>query len=105
MYFGYDFPEEREENKKNETDFISEIKQVFPEVVIEDAYDDIKGFRRTVILSDDKELEYNAWLIAFGWYGCSFKLGIMMLDKDKETEVDMLIDLAKTKYPDHFKKD
>ena len=60
MYFGYGWDSD---SKKNETDFIAEIKAKFPNVELKNAYDSIKGYRQEVYLEEAESDNYWAWLI------------------------------------------
>lgn len=99
MYFGYIY---EKDSKQLESEFISEIKSEFPEVKLEDAYDSIKGYRQQVSLPEEKEEDYLTWLLAHGWLNCSFNLGIMRYNNIEKLKT--LIDNAKKKYPQCFKK-
>jgi hypothetical protein len=102
LYFGYEWDAD---SKKNETDFIAEIKVKFPNVKLEDAYDSIKGYRQEVYLEETESENYFAWLIAFGWYDFSFTIQIMEMDKDKKDDFRKYINLAKSQYPQNFKSE
>ena len=105
LYFGYDWSEDGEENRKAEQVFIREIKEQFPHVVLRDAYDDIKGYRQEVLLHEEEDEEYKVWLIGKGWFKCSFTMQLMMMSGEiRQTEkINNYIKLAKAKYPEAFK--
>jgi CRISPR/Cas system CSM-associated protein Csm5 (group 7 of RAMP superfamily) len=105
LYFGYDFPDESAENRKNEKDFIKEIKEKFPNVVLLDVYNDIKGFRQQVSNLDEIGKDnYYSWLFGAGWFEFSLTMQLMQMDKEKHAEVYKYLDLAKEQYPNSFKK-
>ena len=99
MYFGYD-----DDSQELEIEFISEVKDNFKDVVLKDAYDQIKGNRQEVHLSDETKEDYYVWLIAMGWFEMSLHLQLIMLSGDKKEEFLKLIELAKERYPASFKK-
>lgn len=101
MYFGYTW---NSESRKNEQDFIKEVKEAFPNVVLKDAYNEIKGYRQEVWLEDNQEDEYMAYLIGNGWYNLSLTLQIDMMSKEKHDKVMKWIDLAKKQFPENFKQ-
>jgi len=105
MYFGYDFPDERSMNKKAQADFISEVKAKFPDVVLNNAYDSIKGFRQDVRLPKERKDDYYAWLIAHGWFNLSLSVNLIMMDEKQKDEANRLVALAKSQYPDNFIKE
>jgi len=102
MYFGYEWDAE---SKKNETDFISEIKIKFPNVEMINAYDNIKGYRQEVYLEEAESDNYWAWLIANGWFELSLTGQLIIIDKDQNDKLHKYIQLAKTQYPQNFKSD
>jgi len=101
MYFGYEYDTD---SKKNETDFIAEIKAKFPNVELKNAYDSIKGYRQEVYLEETKSDNYWAWLIAYGWLELSLKGQLMLMDKGQSDKLSKYIDLAQIQYPQNFKK-
>ena len=101
LYFGYDWEDDSEENKKNETDFITEIKAKFPNVKLNDVYDSIKGYRQEVYLEPENEDNYYAWLIAFGWWEFSFTLRLMATNPNN---LNKYFELAKVLYPPNVTK-
>jgi hypothetical protein len=104
MYFGYSFGEDAPEAKKNQADFIKEVKEKFPNVELRDAYDEIKGYRQEVHLDDSETENYNAFLLGKGWFEMSLTLQIDMMSGEKKDDIMRWIDLAKVQYPESFKK-
>ena len=102
MYFGYEWDAD---SKKNETDFIAEIKAQFPNVELKNAYDSIKGYRQEVYLPETENDNYWAWLIAFGWLEFSLTGQLMLMDKNQKAKLHNYINLAKSQYPKNFKSD
>ena len=102
VYFGYDWDGD---SQKYEQEFMEEIKKVFPDVQLENAYDSIKGYRRGVTLDEDQKDNYLCWIIANGWHTFSLTTSIMGMDKDQKNEFIRLINRAKELYPDNFKKE
>ena len=102
MYFGYEWDAD---SKKNETDFIKEIKDKFPNVELKDAFDSIKGYRQEVYLEETENDNYWAWLIAFGWLELSLTGQLMLMDKDQKEKLHKYINLAKSQYPQNFKSE
>lgn len=98
IYFGYG-----SDGKKNETEFILEIKSKFPNVELVDCYDGIKGYRQEIHLEEHESNNYWSWLIAFGWLELSLT-GQFLLLGDHE-KLDHYIYLSKSQYPEKFKKD
>lgn len=100
VYFGN---EDDETSLKYQTDFIKEVKEKFPDVVLKDAYNEYKGYRQEVYL-DDKEIDnYNAFLIGKAWYEMSLTMQIIMRTEDKRENFLHWIELAKSQYPESFK--
>ena len=100
MYFGYEY---NADSKKNETDFINEIKERFPNIELIDAYDSIKGYRQEVYLEENESDNYFSWLIAFGWVELSLTGQVMLFDKEQKEKLYRYINLAKSQYPNNFK--
>lgn len=98
LYFGYEWESDSE---KLESDFITEIKERFPNVELKDAFDEIKSYRQEVYLDETEEDNYFAWLIAFGWLDASLTGQLILMDRE---EYLMYLELAKTQYPENFKK-
>lgn len=103
MYFGYSFGDESANSRQDEIDFIKEIKEVFPNVRLKNAYDDIKGYRQEVWLEDDQIDDYHVFLFGKGWFNLSLMLQITMMSEDKHDDIKRWIDLTRVKYPEAFK--
>lgn len=99
VYFGYAY---ETDSKKLENEFMEEIKVKFPECDLKDAYDEIKGYRREVILPDEKKDDYYSWVFAFGWAECSLSANLMMMGDDANS-ARKYIAMAKSQYPENFK--
>ena len=109
LYFGYDYiGEEGEESKKFQSDFILEIKEKFPSVKLQDAYNEIKGYRQEVYLPKEQRDDFFAYLVAYGWYEFSLTLEMLKLSSAEDSESKKLfmyyIDKAKEQYPNNFKQ-
>jgi hypothetical protein len=104
MYFGYSFGEDAAESRQNETDFIKEIKEAFPNVKLKNAYDEIKGYRQEVWLEDEQQEDYHCFLFGKGWFELSLTLQIAMMSDDKHDDIKHWIELTRIKYPEAFKK-
>lgn len=108
LYFGYDWSEESAESKKAEQDFIKEIKDRFQNVKLQDAYDNIKGFRQKVYLEERLSDNYFSWLIAQQWFENSMTMQLIMMSASREPEqakkFEKYFALAKQQYPEVFKK-
>ena len=102
MYFGY---ESDTDSKKDETDFITEIKEKFPNVELKNAYDNIKGYRQEVYLEKNESDNYWAWLIAYGWLELSLTGQLMLMSKREKDRLMKYINLAKSQYPQNFKSE
>lgn len=102
MYFGYGY-EKDDPAKQYEQDFIKEIKEFFPDARLENAYDEIKGYRQAVHLDDKEKDNFMAYLIGKGWIDFSLTLQIAIMDKDELDDVKRWFKLAKEKYPEAFK--
>jgi hypothetical protein len=104
VYFGYDhYGEESSNAQKDEKEFMETLEERFPSVEFKDAYDQIKGFRREVILEKSFQDEYYSWIFAFGWPDYSLSTSLMMSNIDGKDDASKYIDLAKAEYPDNFK--
>jgi hypothetical protein len=99
MYFGYEFDEN---SRTFQSDFIKEIKEFFPNVVLKDAFDDIKGYRQAVILEEPDKDNYFSFLVGKGWYKLSLTMQIALRDKSEKQNVDKWLALAKIQYPEAF---
>lgn len=100
LYFGYEWDAE---SKQFETEFISEIKEKFPNVELKDAYDSIKGYRREVFLEESESENYWPWLIAHSWLEFSLTGQLMLMDADQKDKLLKYINLARSQYPEKFK--
>ncbi len=101
VYFGYSY----EGNSQNlENEFMTDIKAKFPECELKDAYDEIKGYRREVILSEELKDDYYTWIFAFGWAECSLSASLMMMG-DNVDSARKYINMAKSQYPENFKSE
>lgn len=107
LYFGYDWSDESAENRKEQFDFIKEIKEKFPNVRLEDAYDNIKGFRQEVYLEEAENDNYFSWLIGKQWFEMSMTMQLIMMSDGREPEqkekFEKYFALAKKQYPESFK--
>jgi len=99
VYFGYSY-EGDSQNLENE--FMNDIKVKFPECELKDAYDEIKGYRREVLLPEELKDDYYTWIFAFGWAECSLSTCLMMMGDDANS-ARKYIDMAKSQYPENFK--
>jgi hypothetical protein len=102
IYFGRGYGDEIHA-KEYQEDFIKEIKENFPDVRLEDSYDEIKGYRQSVFIDDEKKDDYMAYLIGKGWIDFSLTLQIAMMDKDEQKDAKRWFKIAKEKYPEAFK--
>jgi len=102
LYFGYHW---EPESKKLQSDFIDAIKQKFEHVKLENAFDDIKGYRQVVHLDKESKDNFFAWLIGDGWIDCSMSLQLLMMSKEDKDTFMKYFNLAKEQYPDSFKKE
>ncbi len=100
IYLGNDWEKDYDLKVK----FLSDIQKKFPEVVLENADDDIKGFRESITLQDNHKEDYLSWLVGSGWYNNSLQFQLILLDPDRKLELKTSVDLAKRQYPDVFKK-
>jgi len=98
IYFGYE-----DDSTKLEKEFIDEVKIAFPNVILKNAYDSIKGYRREVHLDKSDEDNYCSFLIGKGWFEMSLTLQISMLDKAEHEKFNKWFNLAKKQYPEAFK--
>ena len=98
VYFGYTW---EPESSKLEREFIKEIKTAFPEIRLENAYDDIKGHRQSVFIEESKADDYLVYIMAHGWLNCSMTLQLLMYDNKKKFEE--LFERIKKEYPECLK--
>lgn len=112
MYFGYDFPDESNQNRQYQADFVGEINEKFPNVKLHDAYDQIKGFRKEVSFTVAKDApensmddQYYSWLIGKDWFEMSMTMQLIMMSGDEEhkKQWNQYFALAKKDYPEAFK--
>jgi hypothetical protein len=99
VYLGYSY---EEGSAKMEKQFMEEVKDRFPDCELIDAYDEIKGYRREVILPSELKDDYYTWIFAFGWQECSLTSYLMMMGEDPKDAI-RYIELAKSQYPENFK--
>lgn len=98
IYFGYN------DNSVNfEKEFIEEVKIIFPNVILKDAYNSIKGYRQEVHLDKSDEDNYYSFLIGKGWLEMSLTLQIAMMDKNEHEKFKAWFNIAKKQYPEAFK--
>jgi hypothetical protein len=100
MYFG---DESDGNSQSNQIEFINEVKELFPNVVLKNAYDSIKGFRQEVHLDDKDEDNFYSFVIGKGWIHSSLFMGITMRTKEKKEDFNRWFSLAKKRYPEAFK--
>ena len=98
VYFGYTW---EPESSKLEKEFIEEIKTAFPEIRLENAYDSIKGYRQSVFIEESKTDDYLVYIMAHGWFGCSFTLQLMQYNN--ATKLKELFERVKSEYPECLK--
>ena len=101
VYFGYEYDRN---SKMLESEFIREVKKEFPEVVLKDAYDSIKGYRQEVYLPKSQSDIYWEWSIAHGWLTASLIGQMMMMNPEHQSTLLGYVEKAKIRYPDKFKK-
>jgi len=104
MYFGYSFGEEEAEARQYKFDFAKEVKEKFPNVVLRNADDEIKGYRYEVHLDDSETENYNSFLFGRGWHELSLTMQIDMMSGEKRDDIKRWIELARQQYPEAFKK-
>ncbi len=101
VYFGYTWSPNGLEYQK---EFATEITVAFPEIVMENADDEIKGYRLSVSLDDARKGDYFSWLIAKGWFEFSLTGNIMLRDATEAASLNEYFELAKQRYPEAFAK-
>ena len=104
LYFGYYGDKDSGENQSS---FIKEITERFPNVNLEDAFDDIKGYRQEVYLDKANEKNYYSWLFAKQWFECSMTMQLCLMSQDdleEKAKFEKYFSLAKQQYPEEFKK-
>lgn len=105
LYFGYEF---EKESARYQAEFIKEIKDRFPNVRLENAFDSIKGFRQVVYLDKANEDNYYSWLFGKQWHEASMTMQLIMMSCDQpeyKEKFDKYFTLAKKQYPEAFKKE
>lgn len=104
LYFGYDFDKGSLESQE---EFISEIKKRFPNAVLRDAYDSIKGYRQEVYLDKAENDNYYAWLFGKQLHESSLTCQLIMMsasrDSEQKAKFEKYFALAKKQYPEAFK--
>lgn len=85
-----------------EKEFVSSVKERFPNIRLEDADDSIKGYRLAVYADKEQEESYLVWALCHGWTSCSMTLSYLFFE-DKE-RVERLLETGRKKYPECFKK-
>jgi hypothetical protein len=98
VYFGYD-----DDSYRLQADFIREVEERFPDVVLNDAYDSIKGCRQDVRLDKSREDEYYTFLIGKGWFEMSLTMQLVMRSDERNDDFKKWFELAKKEYPEAFK--
>lgn len=87
--------------------FIVEIKERFPDVMLEDVSNESKGYRKKVGLKEEEKDDYLSWLIAFQYYNISNLMFIMntfsIIDQSLDSEMDIILKKAIEQYPEKFK--
>jgi len=97
VYFGYEW---ESDSRSLEQEYIKEVKEAFPDVQLKNSYDEIKGYRQSVYLDENRKEDYLVWALAFGWFNCSMTL-TLLIRQDEEKALE-LIEKAKEKYPEKF---
>lgn len=98
VYFGYAW---EGDSSALEREFIEEIKTAFPEIRLENAYDDIKGHRQSVFIEESKTDDYLVYIMAHGWLNCSMTLQLMKYNN--ATKLKELFERVKKEYPECLK--
>ena len=99
VYFGYEWDND---SRRLEREFIEEVSKAFPTAKLKNAYDDIKGYRRSVFIEEEKEDDYLTYIFAHGWYGCSMTLQLMRYNQKEK--LDELFERVKREYPECVKQ-
>lgn len=99
VYFGYEW---EPDSRLLESEFVSSVKERFPDIRLEDADDSIKGYRQAVYADNEQEESYLVWALCHGWASCSMTLSLLFLE-DKE-RVERLLETGRKEYPECFKK-
>ena len=99
VYFGYEW---EPECRLLEKEFVSSVKERFPDIRLEDAYDSIKGYRQAVYTDNETEESYLVWALCHGWASCSMTLSLLFFE-DWE-KIERLLETGRKEYPECFKK-
>lgn len=78
------------------------VSKAFPTAKLKNAYDDIKGRRRSVFIEEEKEDDYLTFILAHGWYGCSMTLQLM--GYNQKEKLGELFERVKREYPECLKR-
>ena len=81
LYCGYLYEDDSEKCHKEVWKI---IEDEYPEYALEDATDDIKGWRISVAVPDDKTKDYYKFLIWHGLHNLSLTFGLVCADGDKK---------------------
>jgi hypothetical protein len=76
VYFGYPY---ENDSKELERKFMEEIGSIFPECILNDAYDEFKGYRRVVIIPLELKDDYYTWIFESGWVRFSLNATLMKM--------------------------
>jgi hypothetical protein len=101
VYFGTDW-ERGSVSQKLQSEFMEDVKNIFPEADFVDAYDEIKGYRQEVHIPEESWDDYLAWAFADGWDLCSLTLCLIRLED--EEGFSRLCEKAKAMYPENFEQ-
>lgn len=99
VYFGYEW---EDGSHGLEKEFIEQVSKAFPTAKLKNAYDDIKGYRRSVFIEEEKEDDYLTYIFAHGWYGCSLTLQLMFCNEQEKFY--KLYERVKREYPECIKQ-
>lgn len=99
VYFGYAWDND---SRRLEREFIEDVSKAFPNAKLEDAYDGIKGCRRSVFIEEEKEDDYLTFIFAHGWYECSMALQLM--GYNQREKLHELFERVKREYPECIKQ-
>ena len=99
VYFGYEWDND---SLRLEKEFIEQVSKAFPTAKLENAYDDIKGYRRSVFIEEEKEDDYLTFIFAHGWYECS--MALLLMGYNQKEKLGELFERVKIEYPECIKK-
>ena len=99
VYFGYEWDND---SLRLEKEFIEQVSKAFPTAKLENAYDDIKGYRRSVFIEEEKEDDYLTFIFAHGWYECSMTL--LLMGYNQKEKLAELFERVKREYPECIKQ-